>query len=153
MGVMNRLLSMGVTLPAAPKPVAAYVPALQVGNLVYVSGQLPMADGKLLAQGPVPSQVTLEQAQAAARQCAINALAVLHDYLGDLNRIEQVVRLGAFVCCDAGYDKQPVVANGASEFLVEVFGDAGRHTRAAVGSIALPMNASVELDMIVAVSG
>jgi enamine deaminase RidA (YjgF/YER057c/UK114 family) len=152
MTVRHRLESMGITLPPAPKPVAAYVPAVQTGDLIYVSGQVPVADGQLIARGPVPSQVSIEDAQAAARQCAINALAVLNDHLGgDLDRVKQIVRLGVFICCDAGFDKQPLVANGASELLVEIFGDAGRHARAAVGSIALPVGATVEVDLIAAV--
>lgn len=152
MAVRHRLESMGITLPTAPKPVAAYVPAVQVGNLIYVSGQVPIADGKLLARGPVPSQVAVEDAQAAARQCVINALAVLNDHLdGDLDRVKQIVRVGVFVCCDADFDKQPLVANGASELLVEVFGESGQHARAAVGSIALPVGATVEVELIAAV--
>jgi len=152
MTVKHRLESLGIALPPAPKPVAAYVPAVQVGNLVYVSGQVPIAEGKLIARGPVPSQVTIEEAQAAARQCAINALAVLNDHLGgDLDKISRIVRLGVFICCDAGFDRQPLVANGASELLVEIFGEAGRHARAAVGSIALPVGATVEVEMIAAV--
>ncbi|MHC4219558.1 MAG: RidA family protein [Planctomycetota bacterium] len=147
--VEQRLAAAGVSLPQAPKPVAAYVPAVKSGNLVFVSGQVPFRDGELVAQGRVPSAVSPQQARKAARQCVLNALAVLSDALdGDLDRVRRIVRVGVFVACDPGFDGQPQVANGASELLVEVFGEAGRHARAAVGSVALPLGAAVELDLI-----
>jgi enamine deaminase RidA (YjgF/YER057c/UK114 family) len=132
---------LGITLPAAPKPVAAYVPAL------------PMASGALLATGPVPSKVSIEDAQKAAKQCALNALAVVADQLGgDLSKVRRVVRLGVFVQSDDRFDGQPKVANGASEFMQEVFGEAGRHARAAVGTNALPLDATVEVEVMVEVA-
>ncbi len=147
--VSQRLKDAGVTLPPAPKPIAAYVPSMRVGDLVFVSGQIPMLDGSVVAVGPVPSGVGVEAAVAAARQCAVNALAVLADALdGDLDRVRQIVRIGVFVASDVGFCDQSRVANGASELLVEVFGDAGRHTRAAVGSVGLPLGATVELEML-----
>lgn len=147
--VMHRLESLGITLPEAPKPVAAYVPSVQSGDLVYISGQVPFSDGALLATGPVPSQVSVDQAVAAARQCGINALAVLSAHLeGNLDRVRRLVRIGVFVASDAGFTDQPLVANGASELMIEVFGDAGRHARAAVGSVALPLGASVEVELV-----
>ncbi|RLS61891.1 MAG: RidA family protein [Planctomycetota bacterium] len=143
------LTRLGLVLPAAPKPVAAYVPAVRTGNLIFVSGQLPMSSGQLLATGPVPSKISIEDAQKAARQCALNALAVVADQLGgDLRKIKRVVRLGVFVQSDDRFDGQPKVANGASEFMQEVFGDAGRHARAAVGTNALPLDATVEVEVI-----
>jgi len=146
--VRQRLEDAGVTLPPAPKPIAAYVPAVRVGDLVFISGQIPMLDGSLVA-GPVPSVVGIEAAAAAARQCAVNALAVLADAVdGDLDRVRRIVRIGVFVASDPGFHDQPRVANGASELLVEVFGDAGRHVRAAVGSVGLPLGATVELEML-----
>lgn len=152
MSVINRIESMGLSLPVPPKPVAAYVPAVRTGNLIYISGQLPFADGQLLATGPIPSQTPIESGQAAARQCVLNALAVLADQLaGDLDRVRQVVRVGVFVCCDSDFSQQPQVANGASELLVEIFGETGRHARAAVGSVALPLEASVEVELLVEV--
>jgi enamine deaminase RidA (YjgF/YER057c/UK114 family) len=152
--VADRLKELGITLPAAPKPVAAYIPAVRTGNLVFVSGQLPFAGGSLLATGPVPSKVGLEPAQAAARQCVLNALAILSDLLGgDLDRVERIVRIGVFVQSDAGYGDQPKVANGASEFLQQIFGERGRHARAAVGTNALPLDASVEVEFLVEVRG
>jgi enamine deaminase RidA (YjgF/YER057c/UK114 family) len=147
--VQQRLADAGVTLPPAPKPIAAYVPSVRVGDLVFVSGQIPMLDGSLSAVGPVPSVVGIDAAAAAARQCGINALAVLADALdGDLDRVRQIVRIGVFVASDAGFHDQPRVANGASELFVEVFGEAGRHTRAAVGSVGLPMGATVEVELL-----
>jgi len=150
--IPSRLNSLGLALPAAPKPVAAYVPWVRSGQLVFVSGQIPFADGKLLHTGPVPSAVTVENARLAARQCALNGLAIVADALGgDLNRVSRIVRLGVFVCSDPGFVDQPKVANGASELLQEIFGEAGRHARAAVGSIALPLGATVEVEMVVEV--
>ena len=149
MDIHQKLASLGLSLPAAPKPVAAYVPAVRAGNLVYVSGQLPMLEGKLTATGPVPSVCPPEQAHAAARQCVLNGLAVLGDQVGgDFSRVVRVVRVGAFVQSDDGWTEQPKVANGASELLQQVFGDAGRHARAAVGTNALPLGASVEVEFI-----
>jgi enamine deaminase RidA (YjgF/YER057c/UK114 family) len=148
-GIADRLRELGIELPHPPKPVAAYVPAVRTGNLIYISGQVPLRDGALLATGPVPSQVSIQQAWEAARQCALNGLAVLAGALGgDLDRVQRIVRLGVFVCCDPGFTDQPKVANGASELLQEIFGESGRHARAAVGSIALPLGATVEVEMI-----
>lgn len=143
-----QLATLGITLPTPPKPVAAYVPAVRTGDLLFVAGQLPLLDGKLLATGPVPSAVDLELATRAARQCAVNLLAVAKAELGDLSRIRRVVKLGVFVACDAPFADQPKVANGASELMQAVFGEAGRHARAAVGTNALPLNATVEVDAV-----
>ena len=150
--IAQRLEELGIKLPEAPSPVAAYVPAVQVGSLVYVSGQVPFMDGALAFSGSVPSAVNVDDATAADRMCAINGLAVLSSHLdGQLDRIQRIVRLGVFVASDAGFHDQPRVANGASELMQDVFGDAGRHARAAVGSIALPLGATVEVEMIVQV--
>lgn len=152
MDIHAKLAELGLTLPAAPKPVAAYVPAVRSGNLVYISGQLPMKDGQLLATGPVPSKCSPEAANAAARQCVLNGLAVLGDQVGgDFSRVVRVVRVGAFVQSDDGWTEQPKVANGGSELLQQVFGEAGRHARAAVGTNALPLGASVEIELLVEV--
>ena len=146
------LARLGLTLPAAPKPVAAYVPAVRSGNMIFVSGQLPMSNGVLLATGPVPSKVTIVDAQKAAKQCALNGLAVIADQLGgDLSRVVRVVRLGVFVQSDDRFDGQPKIANGASELMQEIFGEAGRHARAAVGTNALPLDATVEIEFLVEV--
>ncbi len=147
--IENRLADLGITLPEPPRPVASYLPAVQSGNLLMVSGQIPFQDGELLANGAVPSKVSIDLATTAARQCAINGLAVAKSALGgELERIRRVVRLGVFVQCDPGFDAQPSVANGASDFMVEVFGDAGRHARAAVGVNALPLDSAVEVEFV-----
>ena len=150
--VRQRLKTAGVTLPEAPKPVAAYVPAVKVGNLVFISGQVPLREGTLTAVGSVPSAVSPAQAAEAARQCVINALAVLSTMVdGELDQVRRIVRVGVFVASDPGFDGQPQVANGASELLLEVFGDAGRHARAAVGMVSLPIGLAVEIHMVVEV--
>ena len=143
-----RLASLGITVPAVPGPFGAYVPARRVGNLVFVAGQLPMKDGKLMASGPVPSRCSVEDAKAAARQCVVNALAAVRTVEPDLGRIAGVVRVGAFVSSDSTFTEQPKVANGASEFLIELLGDAGKHARAAVGVNTLPLGASVEVEFV-----
>lgn len=151
--IHDRLQELEIALPEAPKPVAAYIPAVKTGNLIYVSGQIPFRDGKLLATGSVPSQTSLNEAQEAAKQCVLNGLAILDDILdGDLDRITRIVKLGVFIYSDPDFSDQPKVANGASELLQDIFGEAGRHARAAVGSVALPLGASVEVEMIVEVA-
>lgn len=131
---------------------AKYVPALQSGNHVFVSGQLCTKDGQLLAEGPVPSRVSAEEAQAAARQCVLNALAAIDRVLeGDWSRFVRVVRVGVYVNSDASFNEQHHVANGASELLGDLFGDQGQHVRAAVGCSSLPMNATVEAELMVEV--
>ncbi len=147
-----KLAELNLVLPPAPAPVASYLPGVASGDLVIVSGQLPMKDGQLLAIGPVGSAVTLEQAQAAARQCVLNGLAIIDAGIGgNWDRFVRAVRLGVFVCSDNAFVEQHKVANGASDLLVEVLGDAGRHARAAVGVNALPLGASVEVELMVEV--
>lgn len=143
-----RLKTLGLTLPAAPKAVASYVPGMLDNGLLYVSGQLPFVDGALLATGLVPDQVDQETATECARVCTLNGLAVANDILGSLDRIERVVRVGVFVASPAAFGAQPQIANGASNLLVEVLGEAGRHARAAVGVSALPLNAPVEIEFL-----
>lgn len=147
MTLTARLASLGITIPAVPGPFGAYLPAKRVGNLVYVAGQLPMKEGKPLATGQVPSRCSIDQAQSAARQCVINALAAATTVVS-LEDITGVLRVGAFVSSDTTFTAQPQVANGASEFLIELFGDAGKHVRAAVGVNTLPLDASVEVEFI-----
>ncbi len=149
----DRLRSLGIELPPAPKPVAAYIPFVRSGHLIFVSGQLPMRAGALAVKGPVPSVVSLEEAVDCARQCALNAIAVAADAAGGIDRIARVVRVGAFVASDDSFTEQPKVANGASELLVQVFGDAGRHARAAVGVNTLPLGAPVEVELLVEALG
>ena len=147
--VLQRLEALSIRLPEAPKPVAAYVPWVRSDRLLYVSGQIPFRDGGLIATGPVPSAVSVEDAVDAARQCALNGLAVAADALdGRLDLVRRVVRIGVFVACDPGFEAHPQVANGASELLIEVFGEKGRHARAAVGAPSLPRGASVEVELL-----
>ena len=146
--IEDRLSSLGLTLPEAPAPVAAYVPAVKSGNLLYLSGQIPFRQGALIATGAVPGAVSLDTAQECAKQCVLNALAVAKANLGSLDRISRVVRVGCFVASDPGFGDQPKVANGASELLQEIFGEIGRHARAAVGSVALPLNTPVEIEFL-----
>jgi enamine deaminase RidA (YjgF/YER057c/UK114 family) len=152
MDIHAKLAALNLTLPPAPKPVATYVPAVQTGNLIYVSGQVPMKDGKLGWTGPVPSSQSLEQAQQAAQQCVLNALAIVNDQLGgDWSKFKRVVRLGAFVASDVTFTDQPKVANGASDLLGKLLGEQGKHARAAVGVNVLPLGATVEVELIVEV--
>jgi enamine deaminase RidA (YjgF/YER057c/UK114 family) len=147
----EKLKKMGFTLPPAPRPVAAYVPGLREGNLLYVSGQLPLLEGKLVKTGRVGQEVTPEEAYQAARQCTLNGLSVIRDLVGDLDQIEQVVKLVGFIASAPDFFGQPQVVNGASEFLSELLGEAGKHARSAVGVAALPLNAPVEVELIVRV--
>lgn len=148
MSLTQKLKELGIELPAVPGPFGAYVPAKRAGDLIFVAGQLPMKDGKLMAAGQVPSRCPLDQAKAAARQCVINALAAVKAVEGSVNAIVGVVRVGAFVSCDSSFTEQPKVANGASEFLLELLGDAGKHVRAAVGVNTLPLDAAVEVEFV-----
>jgi enamine deaminase RidA (YjgF/YER057c/UK114 family) len=149
MDIAKTLADLGWTLPAAPKPVGAYVPALITGKLLFVSGQLPTSGGKLISEGKVPSPVAIESAQKAAAQCAVNALAIVGAELnGDWSRLARVIRVGVFVQSDAGFADHAKVANGASELLQSVLGPAGRHVRAATGASALPLNAPVEAEFL-----
>lgn len=148
MSVEKKLSELGITLPVAPKPVAAYVPAVKSGNLVFVSGQVPLVDGKLDHKGLAGKDVSVEKAQEAARIAAINCLAVLKTMV-DLDQVARIVKLTGFVASPHEFTDQPKVINGASELLVQVFGDAGQHARAAVGVSALPLGATVEVEMIV----
>ncbi|HLV07699.1 MAG TPA: RidA family protein [Croceibacterium sp.] len=149
MSLSDRLTELGITLPAAAAPVAAYVPVVVAGNLAHVSGQLPFIDGRLVT-GRLGEDVSTEQGYAAARACGLMILAQLEAALGSLDRVERVVKLGAFVNSAADFTDQPKVANGASELMAQVFGEAGKHARSAVGVPVLPLGAAVEVDAIVA---
>jgi enamine deaminase RidA (YjgF/YER057c/UK114 family) len=149
MDIAKKLADLGWTLPAPPKPVGAYVPAVRTGNLLYVSGQLPLWSGKLMAEGKVPSEINVETAKKAAAQCAVNALAIVGNELGgDWSRLVRVIRMGLFVQCEVGFHDQAKVANGASELLQQALGDAGTHARVTVGVNALPMNSAVEAEFL-----
>ena len=149
MSISDRLAELGIALPAAAAPVAAYVPVVVAGNLAHVSGQLPFIDGQLVT-GRLGEDVSLEQGTAAARACGLMILAQLEAALGSLDRVERIVKLGAFVSSTAAFTDQPKIANGASELMAEVFGEAGKHARSAVGVPVLPLGAAVEVDAIVA---
>jgi enamine deaminase RidA (YjgF/YER057c/UK114 family) len=144
-----RIESLGVKLPAAPKPGGTYVPAVQVGNLLYIAGMVPLLDGKPTHLGTLGADVSIEEAHAAARQCVLNALAVIRGAVGSLDRIERFVYVQGFVQAAAGFTDSHVVMNGASDYLVELFGDCGRHARAAVGVSALPLGVPVEIQFVV----
>lgn len=147
----QRLAALGLTIPPAPKPIGSYVPGVRCGTLVFTSGQLPMSQGVLTHAGKVGSDHTVEQGQAAARQCVLNALGIAADLAGGIERIVRVVRLTCYVNSAPGFVEQPKVANGASDTLTAILGDAGRHSRCAVGVAELPINAAVEIDLIVEV--
>jgi enamine deaminase RidA (YjgF/YER057c/UK114 family) len=149
--VSSKLAELGIELPAVVAPLAAYVPAVRTGNLVYTAGQLPISDGALLATGKVGAEVTAEQAKELARQCGLNALAAVHSLVG-IDSVVKVVKVVGFVASAPGFDGQPGVINGASELFGEVFGEAGAHARSAVGVSELPRNAPVEVEVIVEVS-
>ncbi len=149
--VEQNLANLELSVPEVVTPVAAYVPALQQGNLVYTSGQLPMVDGKLVTEGKVGAEVTAEEAKDLAQVCALNAIAAVKSVVGDLDKVVQVVKVVGFVASDPAFSGQPQVINGASELLGKAFGDKGIHARSAVGVAALPLNAPVEVEVIVAV--
>jgi enamine deaminase RidA (YjgF/YER057c/UK114 family) len=142
----EKLNALGLSIPAVPGPFGAYVPAKRAGDLIFVAGQLPMRDGKLVASGQVPSRCPVDAARDAARQCVINGLAAAATLPGGLDAIRGVVRVGVFVSSDPAFTQQPQIANAASEFLIELFGDAGKHARAAVGVASLPLDAAVEIE-------
>ncbi|MBC8108958.1 MAG: RidA family protein [Anaerolineae bacterium] len=148
MTLSEKLKSLNIVLPVPPAAAGAYVPAKKVGNLIFVSGQIPMKDGKLTAAGQVPSRCSPDAAKAAAKQCVLNALAAVSSLPGGIDQITGVARVGAFINSDANFTQQPGIANGASEFLIELFGDAGRHARAAIGTNTLPLDAAVEVEFI-----
>lgn len=143
----ENLAKLGLELPAVAAPVAAYVPAVRTGDLVYTSGQLPMVNGALSIEGKVGAEVSLEQGAEAAQRCALNALAAVHALVG-LDNVVRIVKVVGFVASAPGFTGQPKVINGASEFLGEVFGDAGVHARSAVGVSELPLNTPVEVELI-----
>ncbi|MBE0465937.1 MAG: RidA family protein [Candidatus Desulforudis sp.] len=149
MSVEERIKAMGLSVPVPPKPVAAYVPGVETGGLVFTSGQLPVVDGALLFRGRVGAEISPEEGCEAARLCALNCLGVIRSLAGSLDRVERVVRITGYVRSAPGFEGQPGVINGASETVIEVFGEAGRHARAAVGVSDLPLGAALELEMIV----
>ena len=149
MRVEQRLKELGITLPTAPKPVANYLPAVRAGELLFTSGVLPMKDGTLAYEGKLGKELSVELGQEAARLAALNALAVVKQELGSLDNVARVVRLTGHVASAPGFVQQPAVLNGASDLLVAIFGEAGRHTRAALGAAELPLGSPIELELIV----
>jgi enamine deaminase RidA (YjgF/YER057c/UK114 family) len=149
--VEDKLRQMGLELPLPPAPVAAYVPTVRTGNLVFVSGQVSREKGEVKYRGHVGGSLTLDDGRAAARICALNALAAVKQEIGDLDRVRRIVKITGFVSCADGFTEIPKVVDGASAFLVELMGDKGTHSRSAVGVIELPLGVAVELEMIVEV--
>jgi enamine deaminase RidA (YjgF/YER057c/UK114 family) len=144
----EKIEQLGIVLTDSPKPLGSYVPCVQSGYLVFLSGVLPLRDGKLTRTGKVGENVTLDEAHEDARQIVINAISILKAYLGELDKIQRCVKVNGFVSSAADFYDQPKVLNGASDLLFEIFGEAGRHARAAVGVYALPLNAPVEIDFV-----
>jgi enamine deaminase RidA (YjgF/YER057c/UK114 family) len=145
----ERLAELGLSVPEVAKPVAAYIPAVRSGHHVFTSGQLPMRDGQLMLTGKVGGEVSQEEAVECARQCGLNALAAVRAEVGELSAVKRIVKVVAFVASTPDFTGQPQVANGVSELLGEVFGEAGRHARSAVGVPVLPLDAPVEVELIV----
>lgn len=149
--IEDKLNSLGIQLPEPAKPLAAYIPAKQSGSLVFTAGQLPLLDGNLVATGLLGKDLEVEEAKAAARICVINALSAVKGVIGDLDKIKQVVRVVGYVASVPEFTQQPAIINGASELLLEIFEDAGRHARSAIGVAVLPLNAAVEVELTVEV--
>ena len=149
--IEEKLKELGIVIPEAPKPLAAYIPAVQVEKYIYTSGQLPMQDGQLKFKGKLGKDQSVDEGRQAAEICALNCLGVVKSIIGNLDNIERVIKLTVFVNSADGFTEQPKVANGASELLVKIFGDNGKHVRSAVGVSELPIDAAVEAEMIVKV--
>ena len=147
-----KLKELGLQLPSPPKPVATYIPAVRVGDLLFLSGVVPLHDGKIVREGKLGRSLTVEQGYESAAVALLNALAIVRQELGSLDRVRRIVKLVGHVASAEGFNQQPAVVNGASDLLVRVFGEMGRHARAAVGAAELPLNAPVELELIVQVS-
>lgn len=149
MSANQRLSELGITLPQVATPAGAYVPAVVSGNLVFTAGQIPLVEGKLAATGKVGKDLNAEQAKEIARICALNAVAAVKSVIGDLDRVKKVVKVVGFVASDPDFSQQPAVVNGASELLEQIFGDKGIHARSAVGVAVLPLDAPVEVELVV----
>ena len=149
--VEEKIKELGFELPEAPNPLAAYIPALQIGDLVYTAGQIPMIKGELKYKGKIGQNLNIEEGRKAAEVCALNCLSVIKSVIGDLDKIERVVKLVVYVNSADVFTEQPKVANGASELIGKIFGEAGKHVRSAVGVNELPIDSAVEIEMIVKV--
>ena len=150
--IEERLKELGILLPIPPKPAGSYIPVVVSGNLVFVSGQIPMEDGQLKCQGKVQNNQSIQNAQNAAKLCIINALSQLNTHFGTLECIEKIIKVSGFVNAEESFTEHPKVINAASDLLVDIFGEKGKHTRIAVGVTSLPLNATVEIDMIIEIS-
>lgn len=148
----EKIASLNISIPVPPKPAGSYVPTVRSGNLVFVSGQIPIKDGRVEFQGKVPTNISIESAQDAARLCTINILAQLRAEIGSLDKVSKIVRLSGFVNSAPDFFEQPKIINAASDLLFEIFGEKGRHSRIAVGVASLPLNSTVEIDVVVEVS-
>lgn len=146
--IEEKLAALNIVLPTPPKPAGSYIPVVKTGNLVFVSGQIPIKDGKVVFQGKVPVNISVEDAQKAAKLCIINVLAQLKAELGTLDRVSKIVRVSGFVTSAQDFAEQPKVINAASDLLFEIFGEKGKHSRIAVGVASLPLNSAVEIDLI-----
>lgn len=145
----QKITELGLTLPNVAPPAGSYLPALTSGNLVFTAGQIPLVEGKVVATGKVGSEISLEKAQELARICVLNGLAAVKSEIGDLQRVKRIVKIVGFVSSDPGFIQQPQVINAASELLTDIFGEAGRHARSAVGVAVLPLDVPVEIELIV----
>jgi len=152
MSANARIQELGITLPEVAKPAGAYVPAVQSGNLVFTAGQIPLVEGKLIATGKVGKEISVEEAKSIARVCALNAVAAIKGVVGDLDRVKKVVKVVGFVASAPEFTQQPEVINGASELLEQIFGDSGIHARSAVGVAVLPLDAPVEVELVVEIA-
>jgi len=150
--IEERLVELGITLPVPPKPAGSYIPVIKTGNLLFVSGQIPMKEGKVVFQGKVPTDISMEDAQKASKLCIINALAQLKAEIGTLDKISKIVKVSGFVNSSQDFVEQPKIINAASDLLFEIFGDKGKHSRVAVSVASLPLNSTVEIDLIAEVN-
>ena len=150
--IMDKLKENNIILPSPPSPAGSYIPVVLTGNLAFVSGQIPIKDGKVAFSGKVPVEQSVENAQEAAKLCIINGLAQLNTHFGTLENIKKIIRISGFVNSTSDFSEQPKIINHASDLLFEIFGDSGKDSRVAVGVSSLPLNSTVEIDMIVEVS-
>ena len=150
--IMDKLKENNIILPSPPSPAGSYIPVVLTGNLAFVSGQIPIKDGKVAFSGKVPVEQSVENAQEAAKLCIINGLAQLNTHFGTLENIKKIIRISGFVNSTSDFSEQPKIINHASDLLFEIFGDSGKHSRVAVGVSSLPLNSTVEIEMIVEVS-
>jgi len=149
--VEDKLISLGLTLPVSSKPIAAYIPATRHGNLVFTSGQLPIKDGSLIISGRLGSNLDVADVKTAAEMCLLNALSAIKEVIGDLDLIKNIVRVVGYVACTPEFTNHPVVVNGVSNLILEIFGESGRHVRSAIGVASLPLNSPLEIELTVAV--